>query len=337
MAKYSIPTTYFHLLPYKRRWHKAFASPSQSLSKKANMRLTWMDYIHKGNSVLKTSRHFGIAEATIRYWNKRYNPKNLNSLEEFSKRPKHTRKSTVPEDIIQLVIELRSRYRGWGKIKIQHLLKKEGINLGQSKIQKIINQAGLKRIVSAKKKYYQRKNRRHMYAVPRKVLKQAGGLVYLDVKHLTLPGGLKAYQFTAIDHATRLTKIKIFAKITSLCAKEFLEYLDKEYPFDQIQYLGSDNGSEFMGELDKELVKRNVIHVFSSPASPKQNPYVERVIRTVIDEVYYYEGLEVTREEQQIRLDRFIKDYNEVRPHHSLKLRTPMEQFYMLKSNSSNS
>jgi transposase len=301
------------------------------------MRLKWMDYIHEGNSILKTSRHFDIPEATIRYWHNRYNPKNLSSLEEFSRKPKHTRRSLVPENIIERVIELRSRYKGWGKLKIQHLLKNEGINLGQSKIQKIINQAGLRRIVSAKKKYYQRKNRRHIYAVPKEVLKQAGGLVYLDVKHLILPGGLKAYQFTAIDHATRLMKMKIFPKITSLCAKEFLEYLDREYPFDRIQYLGSDNGGEFMGKLDKELHKRNIIHVFSSPRSPRQNPFVERVIRTVIDEVYYYEGLEVNRENQQARLDRFTKDYNEVRPHHSLNLNTPMEQFYMLQYSTPNS
>ena len=337
MTKYSTPTTYFHLLPYKKRWHNAFASPPQSLTPKANMRLKWMDYILAGNNVLKASRHFDIPEATVRYWYKRFNPKNLKSLEERSKKPINKRTSPISIEYVQKVIDIRTKYKGWGKVKIQKLLKDEGIHIGQSRIQKIINKVGLRRVPHAKKKYYNRVNRRHMYAVPDEVLTVPGGLVYMDVKHLTLSGNQRVYQFTAIDHATKLLRVKVFPKITSRCGKEFLEYLQKEYPFERIQYLGSDNGSEFMGDMDKELSERGIVHVFSSPRSPRQNPFVERVIRTVIDEVYTYEGLEISIEKQQNRLDEYVQVYNEIRPHHSLNLRTPMQQFYMLKSTTPNS
>ncbi len=161
--------------------------------------------------------------------------------------------------------------------------------------------------------------------------------MYLDVKHLYLPGGQRVYQFTGIDHATRLMRIKLFTGITSRCGRMFLNYLQEKYPFVRIQYIGSDNGSEFLGELDKELEKRKIKHVFSSPRSPKQNPFVERVIRTVIDEVYYFEGLEVSMRKQQKRLDEFVKVYNEERPHHSLNLNTPMEQYMLLLNNHPNS
>jgi len=52
----------------------------------------------------------------------------------------------------QRVIELRLKYKGWGKHKLQILLKKEGIEIGQTRIQKIINEVGLKRIPKAKSK-----------------------------------------------------------------------------------------------------------------------------------------------------------------------------------------
>lgn len=314
-----------YLVPYRE---KLFSG--QNLSKQAEQRLVWMDYIAKGNSILKASRHFDIPEATIRYWKNRYRISNLHTLENQSKRPKRVRESEVPIEQAQRLIELRLSHRGWGKLKLQQLLRTEGVCMGQTRIQKIINRAGLKRVPAAKKKYYQRKNRRHMYAVPKEVLTQPGGLVYMDVKHLYLTGGKKVYQFTAIDHATRMLRIMLSNGISSRSGKNFLEYLTQEYPFTKIQYLGSDNGSEFLGELDQELANRKIVHVFSSPRTPKQNPFVERVIRTVIDEVYTFEGLEVSMQKQKERLERYVDEYNEVRPHHSLGLKTPMQMFLEL-------
>ena len=328
--KYGTTTELKYRIPYVR----GFPTTLKPLSKKADMRLKWMDYIAKGNSVLKASRHFDIPEPTIRYWKKKYDPYNLSSLENKSKRPTNTRRSPVSIEEAQRVIELRNKYQGWGKVKIQKLLKAEGITIGQSRIQLIINRAGLKRIPAAKKKYKKR-NRKHMYSVPREVMKQPGGLVYIDVKHLYLPGGQKVYQFVAIDRATRMIRTKLFTRITSRCGKLFLNYLQKEYPFTQIKYIGSDNGSEFLGELDKELEKRKIKHVFSSPGTPKQNPFVERVIQTMIKEVYEYKGLRPTLVEQQEEIDKYVTVYNEIRPHHSLGLKTPMEQFNILCASNS--
>jgi len=310
------------------------ANPPKEISKRAIQRLKWIDYIVAGNNVLKTSRHFDIPEPTVRYWYKRFDPWDLSSLEDKSKRPKQVRRTPVSLEEAQRVIELRTgKYLGWGKVKIQRKLKKEDIYIGQTRIQKIINEAGLKRIPAAKKKYYHRKNRRHMYAVKKEVREQPGGLVYLDVKHLYLPGGQRVYQFTAIDHATRMMRVKLFTRITSRCSKLFLDYLQIEYPFKKIHYIGTDNGGEFLGEMDKELEKRKIIHLFSSPRSPKQNPFVERSIRTVIDEVYYYKGTEITMQEQQKVLDEYMHIYNYERPHWGLELRTPVEQFNLLQSN----
>lgn len=330
--KYGTQTRAKYLLPYRWQWKQLFRFKPKDLTLKAITRLKWIDYIIDGNNVLKASRHFDIPEPTIRYWYKRFNPDNLSSLEDESKRPDNVRVTPVTIEQAQRIVEIRTdrRYQGWGKLKVQKKLKKEHIFIGQNRIQIIINQAGLKRIPNAKKKYYRRQNRRHMYSVPKKVSEQPGGLVYVDVKHLYLPGGQKVYQFTGIDHATRLLRIKLFTRITSRCGRLFLDYLQKSYPFQIIQYMGTDNGSEFLGELDKELQKRNIKHAFSTPRCPRQNPFVERVIRTVIDEVYYFEGLTITMEKQQKRLDEFVYIYNEERPHRTLNLLTPKEKYNIL-------
>jgi transposase InsO family protein len=329
--KYGTSTELKYTFPYI----KGFPSSTPILSPKARMRLKWMDYIHKGKSVSQTSRHFDIPEPTVRYWYKQYDPFNLSTLEDKSRRPHTVRSCELDDPIINRVIELRKQYQGWGKVKLQTLLKRESIHVGQTRIQKIINQSGLKRIPASKRRYYKRKNRRHMYAVPKEVLQKPGGLVYLDVKHLYLPGGLKAYQFVAIDHATRMVKTKVFTRITSKSGRLFLDYLQEEYPFRTIRYIGSDNGSEFLGELDKELERREIKHVFSSPRAPKQNPFVERVIQTMIKEVYEYKGLRPTIQEQQKEIDNYVVIYNEIRPHHSLGLKTPLEMFNILSTSTS--
>ena len=54
----------------------------------ARQRLKWMDYYRAhGNNAALTSRHFGISRQTFYRWRKRYNPRDLSSLESRSVRP----------------------------------------------------------------------------------------------------------------------------------------------------------------------------------------------------------------------------------------------------------
>jgi len=317
--KYDTKTTLKYTLPYIKL--------PPDISPKAKQRLKWMFYIRRGNSIAKCSRHFDIPESTIRYWYKKYIPYKPHTLQDSSRRPKHVRYSQVPLREIKRVIEIRKKYR-LGKTKIQRILKREGIDIGQTRIQKIINRYGLKRI-KKKRKYYKRKNRKHMYTVPKEYLKKSGGLVYFDVKYLYLPGGCLVYQFTAIDHATRRLVAKVYNSKSSKNGVDFFNYVQESLNT-KICYLGSDNGSEFLGLLDAYLSEHNITHVFSSAGSPKQNPFVERVIKTIIEEVYEYEGLEISLQKQQQRLDRYCFVYNKIRPHSSLDLDTPYERYVKL-------
>ncbi len=303
---------------------------TKPLTTKAQMRLKWMDYISNGRNIPQCARHFDIPYRTVKYWYDRYSKHNLSSLEDRSKRPIKLRKPQINNELKSIVVEVRSyELPGSGKVTIQKYLKNEyGIRLGQQSIQRVLNEAGLKRVKKPPKPRI-KSNRKHMYSVPEKTKQKPGGLVYMDVKHLRI-GLQKWYQFTALDHATRLLKVKLYRRITAESSKYFFNYLDESYPFDKISNIGTDNGSEFLGVFDEDLQRRGVKHVFSSPASPKQNPYVERVIRTIIDEQYKIYGLEETAELQQEALDDYCYRYNSKRPHHSLKLLTPMEMFAKL-------
>ena len=300
-----------------------------NLSKEAQMRLTWMDFIDSGHTFAEASRHFFVAESVIRFWRKRYLPWCPRSLENKSSRPHTIRCMLIPFGVPEAICELRKDHC-LGKVKLQLDLKDRGFTVGQSKIQKLVTQLGLRRNKKPRKNS-KRQNRTHMYAVPKDVYKTPGGLVYMDVKHLVLPGGLKAYQFVALDHATRYLATKIFRRITSRSTVEFLEFIQKQEPFTTIQYIGTDNGSEFLGDFEKALKEKQLLHVFSSPRSPKQNPFVERVIRTMIDELYLFSGLATTREGLNDKIQNYVTYYNTKRRHHGLKLSTPQKRLRLLQ------
>ena len=78
------------------------------------------------------------------------------------------------------------------------------------------------------------------------------------------------------------------------------------------------------------LSELGINHVFSSPRSPKQNPFVERVIQTTINELHIMQGTGYSIENQQERLDKYTIEYNTYRPHSSLELETPMERYVKL-------
>src|SRR3990172_2932394 len=87
------------------------------LSKTARQRLKWFDWRRDhGATVALTCRHFGIGRQTFYRWKARYNPYNLRSLEDRSRRPKrlHAQRKPagyavdLPGDLVQVdTLDLR--------------------------------------------------------------------------------------------------------------------------------------------------------------------------------------------------------------------------------------
>lgn len=113
-----------------------------SLSKNALKRLYWMDWYqtHSKNAEA-TCRHFGISKSVFYRWKNRYNSRSLKALEFDTKtrRPKNTRTMTTPLGIQQKIYEIRLADLEKSKYEIQEELKRKGVIVGQSAIQKVIN------------------------------------------------------------------------------------------------------------------------------------------------------------------------------------------------------
>ncbi len=304
-----------------------------SLSKDGLRRLLWLDwYFTHGKNAELTCRHFGIAKSLFYRWKNRFNPRNLQSLEFDTKtrKPHRVRETTMPYLIQKRIYEIRRQDPEKSKYEIQAQLKDEGITVGQSAIQHVIN------------KYFDLKNAQHIKRVRRhRVFKIArvkaaielrekslGSLVQIDTKYFSILGD-KYYIFSAIDCKSRFGYIYAYATISSKSAQDFLKRVKEYFPF-PIQAVNTDNGSEYLLNFHKELRKWGIPHYFTNPHCPKQNGRVERFHQTVEYEYLNYQdlypGLELLREQCLL----FNQKYNYKRYHRSLGYKKPGEYVNML-------
>ena len=105
-----------------RTLQRVAARPPPELTRAAKTRLAWMDHYARHGNVSFTCRHFGISRQTFYVWQRRYDPRDLRTLEARRPRPKRTRPRTWTDAQVQAVQELREQYPCWGKDKLQRLL-----------------------------------------------------------------------------------------------------------------------------------------------------------------------------------------------------------------------
>lgn len=272
---------------------------------------------------------FGVKKSTLYDWKQVFEKsgKRLVSLVPRSTRPHRTRVMLTDPRLVEFVRAMRQQYGRVGKYKLKVFLDEYAKSLdipgyGLDKIGKII-----------KRHHYffetppKRKRKRARPLTPR--LKKAPRETipgYLEMDSITLYVLNRKYYFiTVIDVATRYAWCKLVPSLSSHHARVALEEFRDKYSY-SIREIQTDNGSEFLGELDDYLVSQEIPHQFSWPRSPRINGVVERFNRTIQDEFLsrsdeLYFDLDVFNQ----KLVNYLTWYNTSRPHHSLKLLSPTQ------------
>jgi transposase InsO family protein len=167
------------------------------------------------------------------------------------------------------------------------------------------------------------------------------GFLHVDVSYLPKINGIRWYLFVAIDRATRIIYFEIYENKTALNAVNFLRNCQEFYGF-KIEKVLTDNGFEFTNKycagvkdstvhrFDELCEELEIEHRLIKPYTPKTNGMVERVNRTIKEStirISKYNSVEEMRED----LLKFMKHYNLVRRHTSLKkeikVKTPIEAY----------
>jgi len=312
------------------------------LTSKAKHRLKVLGFWEK-HGLCATLDAFPYKRSTLFEWKRTFKQSNgkLESLNPKSRKPKKKRVSEWDNRVLKFIEELRNNHPRIGKDKIHPLLgeycQREGIQLPSiSTIGRILSYLKKKdKIPTGRRVYLSARTGRILERLPKKKKKklrrkgyqptQPGDLVQIDtiVKFIN---GLKRYIITAIDLNSDFAFAYTYTTASSLNTKDFFDKLSSVAPF-TVKRVQTDNGSEFEHHFRDYLKEKNIIHYHNYPRRPQMNAFVERFNRTIQEEFVNWNQqiLGYDLDEFNHKLINWLLWYNTERPHHSLKMISPMK------------
>jgi transposase len=242
-----------------------------------------------------------------------------------SKAPKHFKTSRFGEDVRSKILDIRTENPTWGKNKIAPILrKKHNIAISESSVGRILKTLNVPKSLSAVRSKRSRKfkgfARPHTFKKYEKM--EIGERVQID--HMTVTkNGITVKQFSAWDRRSKTIYSNVYRDAKSSTARKFLEEFLANVPY-EVKSIQVDGGSEFMADFEEGCREHGTDLFVLPPARPTYNGGVERSNRTFREE--FYAG---TQEDSMMGMRRevkkFVKKYNEYRPHEGLCGLTPAE------------
>jgi putative transposase len=235
------------------------------------------------------------------------------------------RYKVLPEDDDSLrlaVIRLAKQYGRYGYRKITVLLRAEGWEVNHKKVERLWREEGLQQPQRHKKhKRLYHKNSSIIRLRP----KYQNHIWSIDFVYDKLSDGRRYQMLTVLDEYTR--EALCVAVRSRMGNAEVLEAL---YPLflrhGKPEVIRSDNGPEFIAEnFQAWLTKVGVKPIRIYPGSPWENGYNERFNGTLRREVLNAEWF-TTIKQAQVVIEKWLKQYNYIRPHQSLNMRPPVPE-----------
>jgi len=268
----------------------------------------------EGANISRLCREFGVSRKTGHKW--------INRAEmglplcDQSRRP-HRQPSKTADESEQRIIQMRLDHPAWGGKTIWAALEAAGVDgLPSTKTCcNILKRNGLiDPAESAKHTAFQRFEKEH-----------CNEMWQTDFKgDFLLGNGVRCYPLTILDDHSRFS-IRIEPKTSATGVKD--SFIQAFQEFGLPNSVLSDNGAQFAGahrglsQFERFLMDLDILPIHGRPIHPQTQGKIERFHRTLKKE-----ALRVTpsnMEEARIRLDNWRWVYNEIRPHHSLGLKTP--------------
>lgn len=291
----------------------------------------------EGCSVETALAALKIPQSTLYRWKKNYKIFGLSGLEEESTRPQNLRKAGWKLRDMQKILELRRKNPLYGKAKIAVLLKRDhGIKLSESTVGRIITYYIKRNQVKPAFFYYKKKRIR-----PRKFdghakrwkygmkAERPGELFQVDHMTVSITPGKQVKHFQGICPVTKMVVEQVYCQATSDIARQFLEYIRSNLPFD-LKSIQVDGGSEFKKDFEQACMDSGIPLWVLPPKSPEKNGNVERANGSAKYEFYAFYCGTFTMDSIRNELKKYVKKYNTYRPHQALQYLTPAQYYSQL-------
>ena len=301
------------------------------LSRETKARLKWMDYYEShGRNARLTCRRCGISPQTFYRWKRRYDPKNLRTLESRSSRPKRCRRPEYKTELVLAVQKLREQYPRWGKDKLVVLVRREGLETSASTVGRILHNLKARGVLvepvwGVVSRRRRRVVREYATRKPKEYrIEKPSDLVQVDTLDLRLKTGKVFKQFTARDVISRWDTLGISTRATATAASAFVEEMVERMPFG-VKAIQVDGGSEFYAEFERACKRHGIPLFVLPPRSPKLNGSGERANRTHTEDFYEVYPMTYTVAGIRAAQSAWEEIYNTVRPHQALNYLTPSQ------------
>ena len=217
------------------------------------------------------------------------------------------------------VRRLSEQYSAWGYKKITRLLRQEGCRVGKRLVRRIRRELDL-RIPARRRK---RRRRGLSTGLPTQATHR-GHVWSWDFIHDRTQRGGQLKILTLVDEYTRECHLIHVAR--RLRARQVLRLLQRLVDQNGApEHIRSDNGSEFIHRcLRAWLDQAGIKTLYIEPGSPWQNGFIESFHARLREECLQREWL-YTLTEARVVIEDWRREYNLIRPHGSLQLKSPAE------------
>lgn len=280
-----------------------------------------------GANVSELCREHAISRQTGHKWLKRFKQTGYPGLDEQSRRPRSVPTRTGAE-VVAAVVSLRTRHPKWGPVKLLRVLAKD---LGED----CPSRATVARLLKAAGKIGARRPRVRVWHVgeqPRVEVGAPNDLWTMDFKGWwRAQNGERCEPLTVRDAFSRMVLAAVVvANSRTATVRRVLEKLFAKYGVPGAMLM--DNGSPWicsrsragLTKLSAWLVSLGIRLYRSRPGCPQDNGGHERMHRD-LDELRLSPAR--SRRAQQPVCDRWVLDFNHVRPHDALGGKTPAEVY----------
>ena len=282
-----------------------------------------------GTKLAPLCREFGISRQTGTKWMKRFRAEGYAGLEEHSRRPRSSPLS-LAEELVMGVLQLRDRHPTWGPKKLRTLMVRRHGDEAPSvaTIARILKRAG---VVRAKRR--RTKPISIIDKAPTVVATAPNEVWTIDFKGWwRTHDGQRCEPLTVRDAYSRyILAMTLVPATTAEAVRTELERLFKKYGLPAA--FKCDNGSPFVStrarggftQLSAWWASLGIRIVRSRPGCPQDNGGHERMHRDVAQELEAASASD--RRAQQRLIDRWLQEFNQVRPHEALANKTPGEVY----------
>lgn len=283
-----------------------------------------------------TKEAFGADRKVISRWRQRFHKAKgrLSSLIPHSTKPYRTRRSLIPNALIDFIRDLRKKHPKLGKEKIKPLLdafcqEKQLSRISESTIGNIIKRHKLFFQPPSRGQNQRHKPMQHWKAKTRMRAKQSPrpkeyGHILSDTV-IRFTDGLRDYFVSAIDAKAKFAFTLNYKRLNAATMIDFYHRFRQVYPVPILSWQ-NDNGAENLGDFEQFLKAEGIPQRYSYPRCPKINAIIERYNRTVQEE-FINSHIDLMHDKKSLHaaLADYLVFYNTMRVHKSLGLVTPVQ------------